>query len=143
MAARERLFEHCGAASREVGVDLVQPILECTRLVDARPRQLEQPSQVLGRDEVPGRSKDVRPEDLAGVECSIELGIRGAVDPLADRPLRAGVVLRLDREELPDRRRGRREALADKPLSRQPANRDGYVQIQPGSSRFSRARRGP
>jgi hypothetical protein len=85
----------------------------------------------------------VRPDHLAGVECSIELGIGGALDPLADRPLRAGVVLRLDREELPNRRGGGREALADEPLSRQPANRDGLVQVQAGPSSFSRARRGP
>jgi len=62
----------------------------------------EEPPQVLRRDEVPGRAEDVRPDELAGIERRVDGRLRGVPGPLRQRPRRAGVVLRLDGDEVPD-----------------------------------------
>jgi hypothetical protein len=76
---------------------------------DARSGQLEQPSDVLGRNEVPGRSQHVGADDAALVQQCLEL--RRGREPRAagDRPGGLARVLGLDGEQAPDHPRcGRR-----------------------------------
>jgi hypothetical protein len=75
--------------------------------------------------------------ELTGVETPVDLGVRGRRDPLAQRPLRTVVVLRLDREQVPDDGRRIVEPLADEALRRQSPDGD-VVRAQ-----LTRARRGP
>jgi hypothetical protein len=73
---------------------------------------------------MPRRAKHVEANELARVEGSIEVGVERPIEPLADRPLRVGVVLRLDREQVSDDLARRRQPLPDEPLGGEPSDRD-------------------
>jgi hypothetical protein len=68
---------------------------------------------------------------LAGVEPSVEVRVGGAIKPLGERPLRAGVVLGLDREQAPDRRTGGPEGRARESLRDEPSPSDRLDLLDP------------
>ena len=106
---REGLEDHGGHAV-ETGagqpMDVVQ--LPSDERTDARGRQLQQPADVLGRDEVPGRSQHVGADHAALVQQRLEFSGVGELRTAGDGPRRLARVLGLDREQAPDHRcRGR------------------------------------
>ena len=89
-------------------------------LVDARGRQAQHPADIGRGDEVPRRPQHVGPQDLSAREGVLHVGIGAVTDALAERPLRFGEFLRLDRPE-PSHRLGRAlEGIAGQPLLVQP-----------------------
>ena len=69
---------------------------------DARCGQLEQPPDVLGRDEVPRRSQHVGADDPALVQQRLELGCVGDLRAGGHRPSGLARVLGLDGDQAPD-----------------------------------------
>ena len=103
----ERLPDRrAGAAQRsrvqlELLVSIRQPGLE------ARRGQGEEPADVGGQDEVPGRSQQVGAQDGAVVERPLHVFVDRGSHPRTERPLRGRIVLGLDGTK-PFDRRGRR-----------------------------------
>jgi hypothetical protein len=82
----------------------------------------------------------VRPQELARVEPGVEVRLGDSREPLRERPLRAGVVLRLDGEQASNGLAGAAVRFPDEPLRPQPAERDrgGWDgQSSPASARTS------
>jgi hypothetical protein len=66
----------------------------------------------------------VGPHHLAGIEPGVEVRVGRTIQALGERPLRAGIVLRLDREEAPNRLTGGRERRPYESLRDEPSPRD-------------------
>jgi hypothetical protein len=73
---------------------------------------------------MPRRAQDVGSDELAGVECRVDLRVRRRRDALPERPLRPRVVLRLDCDEATNGGSRRRERLSDESLRGQPPRGD-------------------
>src|SRR5262249_34902347 len=112
----ERALDRVAAARDRPRVELVGPVREAVEPVDARRREREQPANVLGRDEMPRRAHDVRPEDFARVERSLDLAVARALQSLAERPPGPAVVLCLNGAEPADDLRHPPEPDSGKPL---------------------------
>jgi hypothetical protein len=85
----------------------------------ARRGQVEQPAQVVGRDEVQGATQRPAADDASLRECTFDRRLVGAGDALAERPQRAEVVLCLHGKLCSDGLLGRGEACADEMLAAQ------------------------
>ena len=80
------------AALREVGVtQAFAPVLAATGGLHARRAQCQKPPDVRCGDEVPRGAKDVRPDDVAVGEPRLDVRVRAAPRPLAERPFRCVV----------------------------------------------------
>ena len=93
-------------------IQLEFPVRGCQESLDLGRRQLEQPADVLRHDEMPGGAHHVDPEDGPFVESLLDVRVGGTPDPEAQGPFRRRVILRLDRAQAGDRRRG---ALEQRP----------------------------
>jgi hypothetical protein len=102
-----------------------------------RSRQRMQPGIVLGTDEVQGASSQPRDEQLTAGQAPVDIRRRNfRPAACADRQPEAAAVLRLDREQIPNRsdrigdRSGskplRRKPLRRKPLRRKPLRREPF-----------------
>jgi hypothetical protein len=88
-----------GGAGPGLGVEPELPVSALVASVDERPAEGEQPPQVLGGDEVPGRAEDMGPQDAPVVERLVDGCRAGRPRPLADRPAPVLMLLRLHRHE--------------------------------------------
>ena len=123
-AAGEQPLDDRAAPCPRLEIELEGPVLVRARLLDARRGQRQQPPDVRGVDEVPRRAQDVRPDELARVKPRVQGRLGRAVEALGERPFGTGVVLRLDREQAPDRRSGGREGRACQSLRAEPSPGD-------------------
>ena len=109
-------------------MDLVRepelPIVAGHRLFHSRAGELEHPTDVGRRDEVPGRAQHVRAQDRAVGDERFDLRVDDAGRALRDGPLRAGIVLRLYGTESLDDLERRVEGHADEPLPDESLIRD-------------------
>ena len=71
-AVAQRGLEHTTAAREGALVEAHVAMVRRALTLDARPRQLLHPADVLRRHEVPRRSQDVRPHDRAIVERTVD-----------------------------------------------------------------------
>jgi hypothetical protein len=78
--------------------------------------ELQQPSNVLRANEVPGRSQHVSTENAAGVEGAVERGLGRLWKPEGEGPEGWRVILRLDRPEPAHDIFGLATRRADEPL---------------------------
>ena len=83
----------------------------------------------------------MRPQELARVEPGVEVRLGDPREPLRERPLRAGIVLRLNGEQASNGLAGAAVRFPGEPLRPQPAERDrvgGWDgQSSPASARTS------
>ena len=146
LRARELAGEHPVAPLERRTVEARPLVPVLVRLMDPRRGQPQQPADVLGGDEVPGRAHHVRADDLAVRERPLDLGVGGrSGDPLGERPLDLGELLGLDGARPAHRVGHRPERLAGEPLARVAAP-DRRQRVQParrGSGRRPGRRRPP
>ena len=102
MSASERASDGVGGAADQRRVHAEVPLAAGHRTPDARTGQFEHPADVFGRDEMPGRAKNVGAHKVTAIEGGLQRLERGAGDALRERPERARKVLRLDRPEVRD-----------------------------------------
>ena len=72
----------------------------------------------------------MRPQNVAAIECFVDVAVNCAADALAESPLGRGIVLRLDGAKPSDCLDGRFERLADQVVDPQPAS-DEVAQSRP------------
>ena len=65
----------------------------------ARSAERQDPTDVIGREKVPRRPKDVRSQDGSVAHRPLHAGVGDTTSAKAERPFRARVVLRLNRAE--------------------------------------------
>ena len=128
-SSTERFREPRVGAAEERRVELELPVHVPVHRVHARTGEGEQPAEILRRDEVPGRPHHVRADEGAGVERAVEGRVGGVPRPEGERPLRAGVVLRLDGAEPPHRVGGRVERRADEALIAEAVRGDVHLRV--------------
>src|SRR5690606_26955525 len=89
------LADHSRRSRDEPSVQLQLPVSARHLCTDARRGELDQPTDVAGGDEVPGRAEDMRAQNVA--VCIRALHVAGAEStrPQTDRPTRNRVFLRL------------------------------------------------
>ena len=118
--APQRALNDSPRAREGLRVEAVLAAVVRHRAVHSRPGKREHPSDVGRRDEVPGGPQNVRAQDLASIEGSIQRGVARPLHALAERPLRPRVVLRLDGAEPRNGLDGRSESRADEALIDEP-----------------------
>jgi len=99
LAVSKGLGEHAVAADEDVRVELEPSVPVAVERVNARTGEPQQPAQVLARDEVPRRAQHVRADDVAAVQCGVDVRLGARACALAQRPLRLGELLGLHRSE--------------------------------------------
>ena len=87
-------------------VDLGRPLALAVEGTQARSRELREPDDIVGPDEVPRGAEHVEAQDVAPVERVVERESGHRTAARRDRPARLGVVLGLHGEERTDDRSG-------------------------------------
>ena len=123
----QRPSEHLVAAGEDSVVEAGLPVPVPVRGVDTGRAEGEQPANVSRRDEVPGGTQDVGPQDFAAAEGLLDVGVGAGAGALGDRPFRLGVLLSLHGAEPADDLRGGVERLAGQALLMHPPMHDGEV----------------
>src|SRR5690606_29183325 len=94
-AVFEHLADHSRRSRDEPSVQLQLPVSARHLCTDARRGELDQPTDVAGRDEVPGRTEDMRAQDVALCIRALHVAVAESARAQTDRPTRNRVLLRL------------------------------------------------
>src|SRR5690606_41332698 len=97
-AVFEHLADHSRRSRDEPSVQLQLPVSARHLCTDARRGELDQPTDVAGGDEVPGRAEDMRAQNVAVCIRALHVAVAESTRPQTDRPTRNRVLLRLRSE---------------------------------------------
>jgi hypothetical protein len=95
----EFLDDQCQAAVQRGRIEARLAVDRLIELLNTRRRDLQDPTDVLGGNEVPGRAQDVGPEEVPAVELGLHVNGSQSRSPHAERPQRMGILLRLHAPE--------------------------------------------
>ena len=123
----ECFFDHAAAAHEIARLDAELPVIRGHAPLDVRAGEPLHPPQILRRDEVPRRPKNVRPHDQPIVERTEDGCLREPRRAEPERPRRRPELLRLHGTK-PGHDLRRRTSRAHQPLIAQPQRRDVHGQ---------------
>jgi hypothetical protein len=127
LSADECLRDRIVASPNRPRIDVqIAPVVR-HRLLHARCSERQHPPNVLRCDEVPRRTKHMRPENLPLADLSLDVRVCLDARPHTKRPLRTGVILRLHGAEGANDVACRRRPTRGEKLTREPTPNDVAV----------------